>query len=108
MKWYSFSKTAAKAPAYIFERISDLDHACEVIRTSPREAQAIISSVISQLNSHHDDKFSEALVVAKKLLLDSPEKARSAIMATVDAMKLEKAMQAKEAEEMKKPWKAQK
>lgn len=96
---------AAKAPAYLVERISDLNHACELLNTSPREAGIVLSHVVSQLSKHHDDKFVPPLEEATKILRDSPRRASDVIKTVVDAMVAEKQLQEMEQEEKTK-WKA--
>lgn len=92
MKWYAptILKVAAKPPSYMVERISDLQHACDVSKTSPREANTIISHVIGQLSVHHDDAFIPPLKEAGRIMLDSPTRAAQAIEQVVAAMVAEK------------------
>lgn len=108
MEWYrlTMSKSAAaKAPAYLVERISDLNHACELLKTSPNEAGTVLSQVVSQLSKHHDDKFIAPIEEATKILRDSPSRASEVIQKVVEAMVAEKELQELEQEE-KTSWKA--
>jgi len=101
MDWYQpFIKTAAKPPAYILERISDLKHVCDVAKTSPREANQILSQVVSQLSTQHDDIFVLPLKEAGRIMLDSPARATTAIEKVVAAMITEKEIQESEQEEI--------
>lgn len=105
MEWYRrLNKIAAKPPAYLIERISDLKHACDVAQVSPREANAVISKVISQLSKQHDDDFVVPLKDAAKIMLDSPARAKGAIEKVVEAMIAEKELLEAEIEDSK-PWK---
>lgn len=106
MKWYErvITRTAAKPPAYLMERVSDLEHACHVSKTSPREANVVISNVISELSKHHDTDFIPPLKEAGKIMLDNPFRAREAINKIVGAMIAEKELLESEREE-KKSWK---
>lgn len=103
MKWYANIRTAAKPPSYLVERVSDLKHACDVAKTSPREANLVVSRVISQLSMHHDDAFVAPLKDAIGIMLDSPARARSAIEKIMAAMIAEREMSETESDE--KPWK---
>jgi len=107
MDWYHLSniKCAAKPPAYLIERISDLKHACELSKTSPREANTVISAVISQLSEQHDEDFVAPLTEAARIMLDSPFRAKDAIEKVVSAMIAEKEIQDAEREDNK--WKTQ-
>jgi len=100
MEWYRpLLKLAAQPPAYLVERISDLQYACDIAKTSPRNANQIISEVISQLSSQHDDGFITPLKDASKIMLDSPSRATEAIEKVVEAMLNEKTLQEAEREE---------
>ncbi len=104
MNWYQpFIKTAAKPPAYLLERISDLRHACDVAKISPREANQILTVVVSQLSTQHDDIFVLPLKDAARIMLDSPERAATAIEKVVAAMLAEKEIL--EAEQEENIWK---
>lgn len=107
MEWYHLSnlKLAAKPPAYMMERISDLKHACDIAKTSPRDANKVISSIISQLSTQHDDDFIAPLQEASRIMLDSPARAQDAIQKVVQAMIAEKDIQ--DAEREKEKWKIQ-
>lgn len=101
MKWYSTAilHTAAKPPAYLAERISDLQHACTISKTSPRDANAIIARTITQLSTHHDDIFIPPLQEAMHIMLDSPVRAQQAVEKIVAAMVAEKDIMEEEQEE---------
>jgi len=103
MEWYRPLKLAAKPPAYMVERISDLKHACDLAKTSPRDANLVISNVITQLSGQHDDDFIAPLQEASRIMLDSPFRAQDAIQKVVSAMIAEKDIQ--DAEREKEKWK---
>lgn len=107
MDWYRLSnlKIAAKPPAYMVERISDLKHACDLAKISPREANNVISSVISQLSNQHDNDFVAPLQEASRIMLDSPFRAQDAIQKVVAAMIAEKDIQ--DADRERDKWKIQ-
>lgn len=95
MDWYAPLRkkqlhVAGKPPSYIFERISDLNYACDVAKTSPCDANQVISQVITQLEKHHDDDFVPSLKEASRIMLDSPNRASEAIQKVVSAMMAEK------------------
>lgn len=101
MEWYHpFIKKAASPPAYLVERISDLKHACDIAKTSPRDANKILSEVVSQLTHHHNELFVPPLKDAARIMLDSPERATQAIQKVVEAMIAEKDIQEAEREEV--------
>lgn len=101
MKWYQpfIKEAAAKPPTYLLERVSDLNHACEVAKTAPREANKIIAQVITDLSTQHDDVFAAPLQEAEKIMLDSPFRAISAVQKVVASMMLEKELKEDESEE---------
>lgn len=103
MDWYR-TITAAKPPHYLVERVSDLEYACDLSKTSPREANSVVSKVISQLSGQHDDDFVPPLAEAAKIMLDSPMRAKDAIEKVVAAMLAEKDIQDSERED--REWKA--
>lgn len=93
MEWYrhlSNPRTAGKPPSYLVERISDLQHASDLTKTSPSEAKLVISRVISQLSDHHDDQFATPLKDVLRILLDSPRRAKEAIGKIVATMLAER------------------
>lgn len=104
MEWYrpTISRTAAKPPAYLVERISDLQHACTLAKTSPSEANLVIAQTISKLSGHHDDLFVPPLKAAMGIMLDSPVRGKEAVIKVIEAMIIEKEM--KEAAEEDEKW----
>jgi hypothetical protein len=93
MEWYSHllnPRTAGKPPSYLVERISDLQHASDLAKTSPCEAKLVISRVISQLSDHHDDQFATPLKDILNILHDSPKRAVEAIGKVVATMLAER------------------
>jgi hypothetical protein len=104
MEWFRLlKKAAAKPPAYLIERISDLKHACDVAKTSPREANNILSEVSASLQKQHDEEFVAPLKEASKIMFDSPPRAINAIEKIISSMMLEKELL--EAEKEKPKWK---
>ena len=102
MEWYGKLPNIvkkAKAPAYIEERISDLNHASDLILTSPRDAKTVISAVISGLDAQHDSEYVPFLNEATRAILDSPSRAKQIIAKTVAAMLAERKRIEKELEE---------
>jgi predicted ATPase with chaperone activity len=99
MDWYlKISKAAAtqnspKPPSYLIERVSDLEHACDLIYISPKEAKRVLSEVSDQLLDHHDDAFVAPLGEAARIMLDSPSKAKEMVERVASAMMLEKKRQ---------------
>lgn len=88
MEWYTNYKKrlASKPPAYVLERISDLRHAIDVSKTSPSTAKSILSRLVAQLSSHHDNEYVNAIEDASKAILDNPVRARSIIAYVVQTM----------------------
>jgi len=86
MEWYSRLRTAAKVPSYLEERVSDIRHAKDLLKTSPRDAAVVISKVITQLDVHHDGAFSPPLQEAMRVLRDSPARASEILEKVVSAM----------------------
>lgn len=105
MEWYSRlsnKRLAAKVPSYLEERVSDLRHANDMLKTSPRDAKTVISTVITQLQNHHDGDFVPPLTEAMRVILDSPNRASEIIDKVVNAMLAERQLMEKEQEN---PWK---
>ena len=115
MLWYKRSpilpvRTAEKPaeksrrpPAYMEERISDLEHAQEFFYKDPGRARKILATVSEQIDQHHDDDFLDPIKTATEMLRQgSPAKAFAVIEATKKAMREEFEM--KELED-RNPWK---
>lgn len=105
MQWYSrLYKEAQRPPAYLIERISDLEHAIEVSRTSPTDAKAIIQHVADRLRTHHDIEYADTLDEAVKALSDSPARSSAIISKVISMMILSKDLH--DEAERKKSWKS--
>ena len=106
MDWYAkIIKTASKPPSYLVERVSDIRHASEMLKGSPREAMVLISRVIAQLEQHHDVDYVSPLKEACKMALDSPKKATELLNKTAELMVIERDIADSEAEEAHLKWK---
>jgi len=79
MLWYGSSslpqKTAAgdsaspvRPPAYIEERISDLDYAKEFFYKDPAKAKQILAKITEQLIIHHDNTYVAPIKEAPEML----------------------------------------
>lgn len=104
MNWYSMKKTASRPPAYIEERISDLEHAIELTKTSPQEARQAIARIIQNLSSQHDDEYVVALQGAADKMFDNPGSAREMMSSLTRAMLSDKRRKAIEDEEKGRSW----
>lgn len=111
MRWYSrlssirtaADQPPAQPPAYVEERVSDLEYAQEFLFKNPAQAKKILAAVAEQISQHHDDKFLEPIRRAAELLSNgNPRNAHEMIEATKQAMIAERKM--KEAED-RNPWK---
>ena len=54
MEWY---RIASKPPAYLVERLSDIQYATDLARTSPSNARLIVDQIVNQLTSHMDHEY---------------------------------------------------
>lgn len=92
MRWYNghFLKQASSPPAYLRERISDLNHAADVSKTSPSNAKSILNRISSQLMKHNDIEYAKLVEEASKVVLDSPLKARGIISRAIRDMEADK------------------
>jgi hypothetical protein len=68
------------------ERISDLEHASELAKKSPREARKLLLSISSQLASHNDNEFAKVVDEASRVVMDNPAKAMSVIGSAISQM----------------------
>jgi hypothetical protein len=102
MNWYSSIRLARKPPSYMMERISDLQFASELARTSPSSARAIIDRTIDHLCVQMDDEYVDDLKEASSIILDSPQKAINIMGIVVDYMQADK----RKHDRKKKSWMA--
>lgn len=103
MQWYSrICKYAQRPPAYLIERISDLEHAIELSKTSPSEASAVLAHVSQRLREHNDDEFAQTIDEAIQVMPDSPAKSQDIVAKVVGMMILAKDL--REDEDRKKSW----
>lgn len=79
MNWYRPLRRASKPPAYIQERLSDLQYASELSKTSPSGARHVVDKILAQLDEHMDHEYVDDLKTASEVMLDSPKKARDII-----------------------------
>lgn len=101
MKWYDPLREARKPPAYMVERISDLQYVIDIAKTSPSNAKSILNEVISQFEKHMDHEYLEDLGTAADVMLDNPQRARNLIGLTIGAMQMDKEQHDLETQ---KPW----
>lgn len=84
MEWYK--SPSPKPPSYLVERISDLEHASELAKTSPSESRSLLNAISTQLRNHHDVEFAKVVEEASRVVLDNPTKAMAVIGSAIDQM----------------------
>lgn len=103
MRWYEPLRTSSKPPAYIVERVSDLQYAIDLARRSPSGAREVLDGIIEQLGVHMDNEYVDDLQTASDIILDNPQKAMSLIGIVVSFMQADKRRHDKE---KANPWKS--
>jgi hypothetical protein len=102
MRWY---KLASRPPAYVQERVSDIRHAAETAMVAPSDARKMLSGIISQLKSNHDDEYAKVLDGAVALMLDSPSRAGDLMREVAEAMLSDKRRKDTQEKRRPTPWK---
>lgn len=102
MKWY---KTSSRPPSYVIERVSDLEHAAELMGTSPLDARQVLSAVIFSLKEHNDSEYVAPLEEAVVLLGDSPSKSAELVKAVAASMTMDKRKKLSKERAKEKVWK---
>ena len=90
MYWYLKKAFASKPPAYLFERISDLNHAAELCLSSPLECVKILEIIYKEFQAQNNPEEANALKIAIKTIKDSPPKAKECIIKLIDFLKYQK------------------
>jgi hypothetical protein len=90
------TKTATKPPAYLVERLTDLERASSLCFRDPDAARKILYHLSAQFKEHLDDAFVEPVEKAALVLWDSPHKAKALIATVIGKIKSTKREHEKE------------
>lgn len=88
MKWYSRIKKQAKAspPAYIIERILDLQHIRQMASVEPGNAKRALLAIADKFDDHMDVEYAAELRGIAETMLDGPWRAKTMISNIIERM----------------------
>jgi hypothetical protein len=93
VKWYKRIKKQAKAspPAYIIERILDLQNIRQMASVEPGNAKKALVATADLLDDHMDEEYAAELRGIAHVILDSPWRAKTMISEMIGRMSDDKA-----------------
>ena len=93
MEWFRLIKKAEATitpPAYMVERIKDLEYASKIASKAPRESRAVLLDLAVKFQKHMNEDYAAEVTGAAEVVLDSPVRAKTAISIMIDRMLIEK------------------
>ena len=88
MRWYSRIRKQAKAspPAYIIERILDLQNIRQMASVEPGNARKSLLVTADQLDDHMDEDYAAEIRGIATVMLDNPWRAKTMISGIIHRM----------------------